>query len=122
MADIVRVSDIYNESIATQANLSKPDLLIRESQRIERVKLYWNLFRGIHWEDAELDETDPTFVYNKTKVIVNKLISHLVGKPFTLGYHNDEVEQILAPYVKWILKNSGGAGLLGFEAAQMGGV
>jgi hypothetical protein len=83
---------------------------------------FWKLYKGLHWEVAELEDDKPTAVQNKCFLIINKLITFLVGKPPTINYFNDEVEQLLAPYINLVLKNSGELQALAFEVAQMGGV
>lgn len=96
------------------------DLFAKEHERWERYLEYWKLYKGEHWDDTELEEDMPTIKQNKAKVLVNKGLAFLVGKPFTINYLDESVENILAPYVNILLENSGKVGGFGYEAAQMG--
>ncbi len=102
--------------------LTESALLERELKRIERYREYWELYKGNHWGESELDTDGPTPVWNKTRTFIDKSITFLVGKPFKIGYLNEKIEKLLNPYIDLILANSGGAEMFGIEAAQMGSV
>lgn len=102
--------------------LTASALLERELKRLERYREYWELYKGNHWSESELDTDGPTPVWNKTRTFIDKSITFLVGKPFKIGYLNEKIEKLLNPYIDLILANSGGAEMFGIEAAQMGSV
>lgn len=116
------IYSIRQRALEYQQNDDLASLQEQENIRKRNYIEFWKLYKGLHWEVAELDDDKPTAVQNKCFVIVNKGITFLVGKPWTVNYFNDEVEKLLAPYVNLIVKNSGGFGKFGFESAQMGGV
>ena len=91
-----------------------------ELNRLTRYYNYWRMYEGKHWNEDEEEVDLPTPVFNKVKSIINKGISFLVGKPFTVHYVNSDIENILNPYIQYILRNSGGVKLFGLEMAQMG--
>lgn len=102
--------------------LTESALLEREIKRLERYREYWELYKGNHWSESELDTDGPTPVWNKTRTFIDKSITFLVGKPFKIGYLNEKIEKLLNPYIDLILDNSGGAEMFGLETAQMGSV
>jgi len=101
---------------------ANPILEAYNKERIEEYSLFWKLYKGYLWEDYEEDEDKPTPSKNKIYTIVNKSIAFLVGKPFTVNYVTEEVENILSPYINQILENSGGKDVLGFNTVQVGSV
>ncbi len=102
--------------------LTESALLERELKRLERYREFWELYKGNHWSDSELDLDGPTPVWNKTRTFIDKSITFLVGNPFKIGYLNDKIEKLLNPYIDLILANSGGPKMFGLEVAQMGSV
>lgn len=114
------------EKISKIASQEKPayvrELELQEETRLRNYAEFWRLYRGDHWDESEMDTDRPTPTKNKCMIIVNKSISFLVGKPFTVNYPDESAETLLAPYVNMLLRNSGGLANLGFLAAQMGSV
>lgn len=94
----------------------------KEEQRKNRYKEFWELYKGNHWSNDELDDDAPSLVWNKILIAVNKGVSFLVGKPPTFTYASKEIEKILSPFVEMVLENSGGQELFFNESAQMGSV
>lgn len=109
--------DFLVESGETSASL-----LDQEYKRKQGYAEYWRLYKGYHWRWNEVDELDYTPVKNKCATLVNKSIAFLVGKPPTVNYPTEEIEQILAPFVNLILENSGGMATFSFDTVQMGSV
>ncbi len=128
---LVGVIMLTNEfRLSSVDNLSEQDLFseihidmsFNEKDRVSRNSIYWDLYKGKHWTQEEQDDDQPTPTFNKVKIIVNKILSHLVGKPFAISYLNERIESLLAPFVNFILENSGGIECFGWEAAQMGSI
>jgi hypothetical protein len=120
---LIKVNNIDNSLESYLKSLDfNLDSSIQEMNRLERNTLYWQMYKGKHWDESEQDQDQPTPVFNKTKIIINKIITHLVGKPFTVNYPNEYIETLLAPFVNLILEESGGVETLGFEIAQTGSV
>ena len=101
---------IYN----TGNSIIPTDEAIRTT-RTGNIINYWKLYLGNHWEFDEQDGDKPTISRNKIKSIINKIITHAVGRSPFVTYYNEEIEKLLKPYVDLLLDNSGGMGLLAYD-------
>lgn len=107
---------------ASSTSLLEDNLKRKEELRKKRYIEFWELYKGNHWSNSELDSDAPPLVWNKILIAVNKGVSFLVGKPPTFSFASKEIEKILSPYVEMILENSGGQELFFYESAQMGSI
>ena len=103
-------NSVYN----TGNSIIPTDEAIRTS-RAGNIINYWKLYLGNHWEFDEQDGDKPTISRNKIKSIINKIITHAVGRSPFATYYNEEIEKLLKPYVDLLLDNSGGMGLLAYD-------
>ncbi len=103
-------------------SLTEATILEKEFKRFERYVEYWELYKGNHWSESELDLDVPTPVLNKTRTFIDKSVSFVVGKSFKVQFPTKEIQKILDPFVDLLLENSGGALMLGHEAVQTGSV
>lgn len=83
--------------------------------RVAKVLGYWRMYLGNHWGSEEVDIDKPTISRNKIKTIINKIITHAVGRSPYVNYYNEEIESLLKPYVDLLLENSGGMGILAYD-------
>lgn len=81
---------------------------------------YWKLYSNEHWDYSELDSDKPTIARNKIKSIINKVITHAVGRTPYITYFNEEVEALLKPYVDLLLEYTGGMSMLAYETFLTG--
>ena len=117
------VSDVSNLSNFVVIPEDYPiDMSSAEQERIARIQNYWRIYKGEHWDISEQDTDQPTPVFNKSKRLINKILTHFVGKPFTFNYFDEQIETLLAPYVKYIMEKSGGIPLFGWRSGQMGAI
>lgn len=92
------------------------------TSRVMNIINYWKLYRGCHWEFDEKDDDKPTISRNKIKSIINKIITHAVGRAPFVVYFNEAIEKLLKPYVDLLIANSGGMGLLTYDTFLHGSV
>lgn len=111
----------YSDATYDSQQLEK-EIEEKEVRRKDNYREYWRLYEGKHWDYAELDVDKPTPINNKCYALINKSIAFLVGKPPTIMYPMEEIEPLLAPYVKILMENSGGLPFFCYEAAQMGSI
>lgn len=108
------------QTVSKSVTLSR--ILEIEEKRRQRYREFWDLYKGNHWSDSELDEDGPTPVWNKCRLYVDKSCTFLVGKQPKVKFPSKELQNILGPYVNMITESSGGMSIFSYEAAQMGSV
>jgi hypothetical protein len=106
--------DIYNPIESEMENFVQLDKQARD-KRVMNILEYWRLYLGHHWRFNEQYDDRPTIAINKTKILVDKIITHAVARAPYVVYFNDEVEKLLHPFVKLLLENSGGMEIFAYE-------
>lgn len=106
-------------AVKSDDGITPAQILEREQARFERYREYWELYKGNHWSENELDVDKPVPVWNKVATYVNKSVAFLVGKPFKVKFPNKEIQDWLMPYVQLILDSSGGTEMFGNEIELM---
>jgi hypothetical protein len=72
------------------------ELDAKQSERLSRIRRYWNFYEGYHWEElAEQEGTEMTVNY--CRAFVNKYVSFELGDSFTYGVHKNAENAIVTP-------------------------
>jgi len=76
MSDVIIKTNLIDGSLENLLNSIDfyLDSSIQETNRLQKNTLFWDLYKGNHWTEAEQDEDQPTPAFNKIKIIIrNKL-------------------------------------------------
>ena len=72
------------------------ELDAKQSERLTRIRRYWNFYEGYHWEELpEIEGTEMTVNY--CRAFVNKYVSFELGSSFTYSVHKNAEEVVVTP-------------------------
>jgi hypothetical protein len=72
-------NDIMNVGIAALEGIN---LSAEETDRLNRIRRFWNFYDGFHWEEIEPQDDKPEITTNFCRIFVNKFVAAELGDAF----------------------------------------
>lgn len=95
MLGFERVRSLNDVSNANLIGL-QGELDAKQSERLTRIRRYWNFYEGYHWEELEEQEGSEMTV-NYCRAFVNKYVAFELGSSFTYSTHKNTEDLVVTP-------------------------